>query len=428
MWYASSVIPRQPDYEKLALVMVGLPARGKTYLARKIARYLAWLGYRTRTFNVGEYRRAIAGAKRPAEFFDPDDANNRELRESIALQALDDLVAWLGEGGGIGIYDATNTERSRREIIYRRCQERGIQVVFVESICEDQTVVEQNVRDNKLRSPDYQDVDPEEAVRDFRERIAQYERTYEPLDDPDKSWVKLIDVGRQFVVNKMEGYLSARLIFFLMNMHPAHRKIWLTRHGESMYNVEGRIGGDTRLSERGQEFAGSLAAFIRSRERRPENVVVWTSTLRRSVDTAAALTERPITWRALDEIDAGVCDGMTYDEIRERFPEVHSARSFDKFRYRYPLGESYYDVIQRLESVIVELERQRAPVLVIAHQAVVRALYCYLMGRPQDECPHVPVPLHTVLELTPTAYGYEEQRFPLEPQLEPVSVGFSAQR
>ena len=418
MWYASSVIPRQPDFEKLALVMVGLPARGKTYVARKIARYLAWLGYRTRTFNVGEYRRAIAGAKRPAEFFDPDDSENRSVREGIAMRAFEDLLDWLREGGGIGIYDATNTERARREIISRRCFEEGTQVVFIESICEDEAVVEQNVRENKLRSPDYAEVDPEEAVRDFRARIAQYERTYEPLDDPDKSWVKLIDVGRQFVVNKMEGYLSARLIFFLMNIHPAHRRIWLTRHGESVYNVQGRIGGDTRLSERGEEFARHLGEFMKAQRKHADGLVVWTSTLRRAVDTASPVSGRPITWRALDEIDAGVCDGMTYDEIRERFPEVHSARSFDKFRYRYPLGESYHDVIQRLEPVIVELERQRSPVLVIAHQAVVRALYGYLMGKPQDECPHVPVPLHTVLELTPTAYGYEEQRFPLEPRME----------
>jgi broad specificity phosphatase PhoE len=97
---------------------------------------------------------------------------------------------------------------------------------------------------------------------------------------------------------------------------------------------------------------------------------------------------------------------------------VHSARTFDKFRYRYPLGESYFDVIQRLEPVIVELERQRDPVLVIAHQGVVRALYGYLMGKPQDECPHVPVPLHTVIELTPTAYGYEERKFPLDSSVE----------
>jgi 6-phosphofructo-2-kinase/fructose-2,6-biphosphatase 2 len=43
-----------PDSLKLAVVMVGLPARGKSYTARRIERYLSWLGYRTGVFNVGE--------------------------------------------------------------------------------------------------------------------------------------------------------------------------------------------------------------------------------------------------------------------------------------------------------------------------------------------------------------------------------------
>jgi 6-phosphofructo-2-kinase / fructose-2,6-biphosphatase 3 len=119
---------------------------------------------------------------------------------------------------------------------------------------------------------------------------------------------------------------------------------------------------------------------------------------------------------------------MTYAEIREKMPEEYRARSEDKFRYRYPRGESYADVIQRLEPMIVDLERQRNPVLVIAHQAIVRALYGYLTGLPQEECPFVPIPLHTLIELTPTAYGYEERRINLEPVLPerldgPLSVG-----
>ena len=80
------------EIPKHALVMVGLPARGKTYIARKIARYLSWLGYNTRTFNVGEYRRSQVGARQPASFFDPEDASKSEVREAIARRALDDLV------------------------------------------------------------------------------------------------------------------------------------------------------------------------------------------------------------------------------------------------------------------------------------------------------------------------------------------------
>jgi len=141
--------------------------------------------------------------------------------------------------------------------------------------------------------------------------------------------------------------------------------------------------------------------------------MVWTSTLQRTVETGKLIGYSAQNFRALDEIDAGICDGLTYEEIKTQMPEEYFARARDKFRYRYPRGESYADVIQRLEPMIVELERQRSPILVVAHQAVLRALYGYLMGRPQDECPYLQVPLHTVIQLTPTESGYDEIRFNL---------------
>jgi Histidine phosphatase superfamily (branch 1) len=49
---------------------------------------------------------------------------------------------------------------------------------------------------------------------------------------------------------------------------------------------------------------------------------------------------------------------------------------------RYPSGESYLDVIQRLEPVIIEIERERECVCVVAHQAILRALYGYFQGTP----------------------------------------------
>ena len=142
---------------------------------------------------------------------------------------------------------------------------------------------------------------------------------------------------------------------------------------------------------------------------------MWTSTLRRTLESARPLGRTPVEWRALDEIHAGDCDGMTYEQIRDDMPTAFAARADDKFDYRYPRGESYRDVIRRLEPVIVELERERAPVLIVAHQAVLRALYAYLMDKPPRDCPHLPMPLHTVLKLTPTTYGCSEERFELGP-------------
>ncbi|MFT3766706.1 MAG: 6-phosphofructo-2-kinase/fructose-2,6-bisphosphatase [Minicystis sp.] len=406
------------DRTRVLLAMVGLPARGKSYIARKVARYLSWLGHKTRVFNVGSYRRAHVGSRQPNEFFNPDNEAGRKALHDLAMMALDDTFAWFDDGGEVGIYDATNSTRTRRRMVEARCKERGIPIVFIESICNDPAVIDANVRETKLSMPDYVGVDPEEAVRDFRARIAHYERVYEPLDDSDGSYIKIIDVGQKVVLNKMNGYLPGRLVPLVINLHVAPRPIWLSRHGESAFNVLGIIGGDADLSPAGEEYSRELATFVRGRQSPDATVTVWTSTLRRTIQTAQPFTDKPASFRALDEIDAGICDGMTYEQIREQMPDVYAARKADKFRYRYPRGESYEDVIQRLDPMIIQLERQRSPVLLIGHQAVLRAIYAYLMDRPPTECPRLEIPLHTVIELTPTAYGCKEERFALPPLLQ----------
>ena len=87
-------------------------------------------------------------------------------------------------------------------------------------------------------------------------------------------------------------------------------------------------------------------------------MTVCTSTLKRTGQTASYLPYRKLEWKALDELDAGQCDGLTYQQVEEQFPEDFRARDENKFEYRYRGGESYRDIIIRLEPIIMELERQ----------------------------------------------------------------------
>jgi broad specificity phosphatase PhoE/predicted kinase len=411
-----------PDSPKLAVVMVGLPARGKSYTARRIERYLSWLGYRTGVFNVGEYRRARFGASLPHSFFDPDNPEGEEARRAVAVAALEDMVKWLTAEGQVAIYDATNTTRARRTMVRARCEDAGFQVLFIEIRCDDPQTIEANIRSTKLSSPDYEHVDPDEAVTDFRKRIAHYQRVYQVLADDEGASLRVAGTGRGVTVSNIDGYLAARLVFFLMNLHLTERPIWLTRHGESVYNVAGVLGGDPDLTPAGHGYAQSLTRFLDRRDPDRDGVAVWTSSLRRSAQTAAPLGRTAWAWRALDEIDGGICDSMTHEQIQARMPEEYEARKRNKFTYRYPRGESYQDIIVRLDPVIIELERTRRPVLVIAHNAVLRALYSYFQGVPREQCPYLPIPLHTVIELMPHAYGCHETRMPLEPRLEPAAA------
>jgi broad specificity phosphatase PhoE len=412
---------KDKDRSKVIFAMVGLPARGKTYIARKVVCYLSWLGHDIRAFNVGSYRRAHLGRHHAHGFFDPDNTEGRAALLQMAMAALDDMKRYLEGGGEVAIFDATNSTRARRKLVSERLGPLGIPLVFIESMCDDPAVIEANIRQTKLRSPDYEHMDEEEAVADFKARIAHYERAYEPIDERETSFIKVINVGRQLVLNRIQGYLPARLAPLFLSMHLSPRPIWLTRHGESEHNVRGLIGGDSPLGARGKEFANRLRRFVEEREG-TEGVDVWTSTLWRTIETVEPLTQAPRVWRALDEVDAGVCDGLTYDQIRQQMPEEFAARQADKFRYRYPRGESYEDVIQRLDPVVIELERKRRPVLVVAHQAVLRALYAYFMHVPPEQCTALPMPLHTIIELSPNAYGCDERRFELGPEVEPNSL------
>jgi broad specificity phosphatase PhoE/predicted kinase len=400
-----------PDIANVAIapcviVMVGLPARGKTYIAKKLTRYLNWIGIDTKVFNVGEYRRAATQLYKSHEFFDTNNKEAMEIREKCAAQALEDVCQWLDSGGEVAVFDATNTSRKRRQYIFDFCTiKHCYKTFFVESVCDDPKIIEANITEVKVTSPDYQGKDREQAVEDFKKRIEHYQKAYEPIDDAiDKgiSFIKIYNQGEKFLVNRVHGHVQSRVVYYLMNIHVLPRTIYLTRHGESDMNLAGRIGGDGDLSPRGQEFAIKLAHFVEN-EKIP-NLRVWTSLLKRTIQTSAGINYPKEHWKALNEIDAGVCEGMTYEEIQEKFPEEFAMRDNDKYHYRYQGGESYQDLVARLEPVIMELERQEN-VLVICHQAVARCLIAYFLDKDSDELPYLKVPLHTVIKLTPVAYG-----------------------
>jgi len=398
-------------------VMVGLPARGKTYMSKKLARYLNWIGYRTKVFNAGEYRRELYGTVNcTADFFDPNNEDGKSARMNCVDLAINDMQEFFKSGGQVGILDATNTTKARRRFVYDRCNSAAIKTFFIESVCDNPDVVYENIIEVKVTCPDYKGVPEEEACTDFLQRIKFYEEEYElmhPDEESKYSFIKIFNCGEKYFVNSIEGYLQSRAVYFLMNTHVNRRAIYLTRHGESMCNQTGRIGGDSDISPRGEKYALALSDFMAKQD--IPGLRIWTSTLLRTKQTARHCTfaQNIEQWQALDELDAGTCDNMTYEEIQEKFPEEFAMRDQDKFRYRYPRGESYEDVVTRLEPVIMELERQQN-ILAICHQAVMRCLLSYFLDTKSQDIPYLKIPLHTVFKLTPLAYGCHVEKFFLD--------------
>ncbi|RKP10968.1 bifunctional 6-phosphofructo-2-kinase/fructose-2,6-bisphosphate 2-phosphatase [Thamnocephalis sphaerospora] len=399
----------------IAIITVGLPARGKTHTARSLLRYLRWLGVSTQVFHLGDYRRQVVGEKVSWDFFHPDNQATMALRKTILECALADLLAFFHTGGQVGIFDAANTTDERRKQLQERLEHEHVQV---QSICDKEDIINANIRSVKISSPDYLGWNEEKALEDFKHRIENHMPFYQTINDPALSYVKMFNAGEHMVFNNINGYLQTRIVYYMMNLHISPRVIYFARNGESLNEQMDRADAD--LSPAGHRYAEHLKDFLLQRraERQeetgesPRRLQVWTSPRRRSFNSACHF-EFPVQVRQraqLIEINPGDCDGMTKDEIRAKYPDEWANYQQDSYRYRFPRAESYHDLAVRVEPVILELEREKDDVLFIAHLSVLRLLYAYLMGIQEKDVLSINIPRDTLIEIIPSAYRYKETR------------------
>ncbi|CAH6720335.1 6-phosphofructo-2-kinase 1 [[Candida] jaroonii] len=489
---------------KLVIVMVGLPARGKSYITNKLTRYLNWLQHDCRVFNVGNTRRLdkennngpedrplpdsntpnneTSSPKSPhspnhnADFFSPDNYTYTALREKWAMDTLDQLLDYVLDGSGsVGIFDATNSTKSRRTRVLKRIQQRSngeLKVLFLESVCTDPMIIESNIR-LKLSGPDYREMDPDLALKDFVGRLHNYEKAYETIDEqeeklPGFQYVKMIDVGKKVVSYNVQGFLASQTIYFLLNFNLCERQIWITRHGESTDNLSGRIGGDAPLTKRGKKFAKTLSKFmnfqrqefrkkqlnefsnrlelkyLKKRQQKspdesldqvideddPENQIptepnfyVWTSMLMRAIETGKYFDDSIYSvkqMRMLNELGGGKFEGLTYEQISTKYPKEYESRIQNKLTYRYPGvgGESYLDVLTRLRPLITEIERTTDHLLIVSHRVVLRILLAYFLNLDRSAIGELDVPLHTLYCLESHPYGTDYRMYEYDEALD----------
>ncbi|MGW6057718.1 histidine phosphatase family protein [Streptomyces sp. NPDC055189] len=160
----------------------------------------------------------------------------------------------------------------------------------------------------------------------------------------------------------------------------------LVRHGETVWHAENRYAGrtDVPLTEHGREQAAALAEWAAT----AELTAVWSSPLSRARLTAepaadacglpARVDER------LSELDFGQGDGLTRDEMRERFPEQLAAFLDDPVGNHLPGGEDPRKAAARAADCLSGIARQQphGRVLLVAHSTLVRVLLCHLIGIP----------------------------------------------
>uniref|UniRef100_K7FV94 6-phosphofructo-2-kinase/fructose-2,6-biphosphatase 1 n=1 Tax=Pelodiscus sinensis TaxID=13735 RepID=K7FV94_PELSI len=364
-------------------------------------------------FNVGQYRREAVQTYKSYEFFRPDNHEAMEIRRQCALAALKDVHTYLScEEGQVAVFDATNTTRERRDTVLQFAREHGYKVrAGAMGRSQDTAAGEFPGSPRVLRGTI--------ATRKLTvlggqlgALLGEAHSTKAERPSAGGSYIKIFNVGLRYLANRVQDHVQSRTVYYLMNIHVTPRAIYLSRHGESQLNLQGRIGGDSGLTSRGKQqrqggelaWGCALASFIESQKIR--DLKVWTSHMKRTIQTAEALHVPYEQWKALNEIDAGICEEMSYEEIQAHHPEEFALRDQDKYRYRYPKGESYEDLVQRLEPVIMELERQDTKAGPTRPQSWdMRGSPSWFPEKPTEELPYLKCPLHTVLKLTPVAYG-----------------------
>ncbi len=160
-------------------------------------------------------------------------------------------------------------------------------------------------------------------------------------------------------------------------------RLLLVRHGESELNSAERFCGQSNveLSANGIRQAEQL----RDRLATQKIDTIYTSNLRRASTTAEIIASGHqldiVTCAELDEINFGEFEGLTFEEISRRFPEVATQLVNWEIRPRFPKGENVDELNNRVVKFLRRLEKH-APeetILIVAHSGPLRLLICNLL-------------------------------------------------
>jgi 6-phosphofructo-2-kinase / fructose-2,6-biphosphatase 4 len=198
-------------------------------------------------------------------------------------------------------------------------------------------------------------MNPDEAAKLYLERINTKIPHFETMDEPDLNYVKMINAGERIQLNNVSfGYLSHRIVFYLMNIHIKTRQTFFARAGTS--SQEDSFKADASLSPEGIDYAKKMTdTLLRHREEeRAASIAkggstaplkplsVWTSTRKRTVETSEYLASLGYQVRQrsqMSQLNPGVCEKMSERRIRLEYPEEVEKHELDPYHHRYPRAE-----------------------------------------------------------------------------------------
>jgi probable phosphoglycerate mutase len=160
--------------------------------------------------------------------------------------------------------------------------------------------------------------------------------------------------------------------------HPNARvrtPVYLARHGQTAYNLEGRFQGQQQipLDETGRAQAEELGR----RAAAHGFAALWSSPLRRARETADAVARHArLTVREdarLMETDAGDWTDRSFAEVQAESPQAFAAFLAGDPAFAFPGGESFAEQEERVAAALEAVEQGELPVLIVCHGMVIRA-------------------------------------------------------
>ncbi len=170
-------------------------------------------------------------------------------------------------------------------------------------------------------------------------------------------------------------------------------KVYLIRHGETEGADARRYKGhiDVPLSENGIEQLKRLSAYLSSEAKTPCTLsAVYCSGLSRAKKSAEIIAEpfglKPVVEEDLKERSFGVWEGMSFDEIKEKYPDAFTAWAENPLKFSPMEGESTLDVKNRALRVFNEITEKHNgdSIAIVAHGGINRVILCELLGIPLE--------------------------------------------
>lgn len=167
-------------------------------------------------------------------------------------------------------------------------------------------------------------------------------------------------------------------------------KLFLIRHGQTDWNIKGKIQGshDIELNLTGIKQAEELSNKIL--EDKYKFSKIYSSPQKRAIKTAEILDKvtnvEYIPIEGLQEINLGEWEGLSWAEVKEKYPIEYDEWYINRRYTKPPKGESYQDMLQRvLTSIYKIINGNCDDVVIVTHSAVIMCIQCYLTNTPFNE-------------------------------------------